>query len=136
MPGLGTGYRDVAEELTALVLHTRNHFKDHFLSGFEVHSTSSSSATDSTYRRAVECWDELQQLVEPEVSRLQMAWGPAKSSPAVATVIAAMHRSLSTQTAGGEPQNLEARRQLLFFSNSLFNKTLSKPPPITQMKSW
>ena len=25
---------------------------------------------------------------------------------------------------------------MLFFCNSLFNTTLSKPPPITRMKSW
>ena len=79
-------------------------------------------------------------------------------------VLAVLHRSLTTANPGaevgprglkprvskpqagllthtrapcfGQPKNLEAKRQLLFFANSLFNTTMAKPPPVARMKSW
>ena len=51
-------------------------------------------------------------------------------------MLAVLHRSLTTANPGGEPRNEEAKRQLLFFANSLFNTTMSKPPPVARMKSW
>ena len=45
-------------------------------------------------------------------------------------------RAVWQANPGGEPASQEAKRQLLFFANSLFNTTMAKPPPVTRMKSW
>ena len=86
--------------------------------------------------RCVDLWDELQQLVQPDVFEIQKAWPAAMENPQVIGVVSALYRSLWTQSPGCEPKNAEAKRQILFFCNSLFNKTLSKPPRVAQMKSW
>jgi len=51
------------------------------------------------------------------------------------TVLAALSRTLTTSNPGGEPRNEEARRQLIFFCNSLHNRDLRQPPPVTAMRS-
>ena len=48
----------------------------------------------------------------------------------------ALVRAAWQANPGGEPASQEAKRQLLFFANSLFNTTMAKPPPVTRMKSW
>ena len=45
----------------------------------------------------------------------------------------ALRRTLATSTPGGEPQNAEAKRQLLFFCNSLRNRWLPEPRPVRHM---
>ena len=52
------------------------------------------------------------------------------------TPLLALHRSLTSTNPGSEPKNAEARRQLLFFCNSLHNAQLRQPQPISQMRSW
>ena len=47
-----------------------------------------------------------------------------------------MVRALTTPNIGGEPENAEAARQLLFFANSLFNPQLRAPPPVSMMRSF
>ena len=45
-------------------------------------------------------------------------------------------QGVSTTNPGGEPRNAEAKRQLLFFANSLHNRRLAPPPPVAQMRTW
>ena len=47
-----------------------------------------------------------------------------------------LHRALTTKNPGGEPDNSEAVRQLVYFANSLHNRRLRQPPPVPRMKSW
>ena len=47
-----------------------------------------------------------------------------------------LHRALTTKNPGGEPDNSEAVRQLVYFANSLHNRRLRQPPPVPWMKSW
>ena len=51
-------------------------------------------------------------------------------------VLLSLHRALTTTNPGGEPDNGEAVRQLVFFANSLHNRRLCQPPPVPLMKSW
>ena len=51
-------------------------------------------------------------------------------------VLFSLHRALTTTNPGGEPDNGEAVRQLVFFANSLHNRRLCQPPPVPLMKSW
>ena len=51
-------------------------------------------------------------------------------------VLGALQRTLTTDVPGSEPRSEEACRQLLFFANSLHNRRLAPPPPVTQMKSF
>ena len=41
--------------------------------------------------------------------------------------------ALTAVNPGGAPRNDEARRQLIFFCNSLHHRSLAKPPPVTAM---
>ena len=50
-------------------------------------------------------------------------------------VLASLFRSLRTGNPSGEPQNEEARRQLIFFCNSLHNRHLARPPSVCEMRS-
>ena len=85
-------------------------------------------------------WRRLQDLVKPETllesPRAATLALHALHDAAAELVLAVLHRSLTTANPGGEPRNEEAKRQLLFFANSLFNTTMSKPPPVARMKSW
>ena len=84
--------------------------------------------------------DPHQDLVKPETllesPRAATLALHALHDAAAELVLAVLHRSLTTANPGGEPRNEEAKRQLLFFANSLFNTTMSKPPPVARMKSW
>ena len=51
-------------------------------------------------------------------------------------MLLSLHRALTTTNPGGEPDNGEAVRQLVFFANSLHNRRLRQPPPVPLMKSW
>ena len=51
-------------------------------------------------------------------------------------MLLSLHRALTTTNPGGEPDNGEAVRQLVFFANSLHNRRLCQPPPVPLMKSW
>lgn len=57
-------------------------------------------------------------------------------SSATGLVLGALHRALNTDAPGSEPRSEEAKRQLLFFANSLHNRRLAPPPPVHQMKTW
>ena len=84
--------------------------------------------------------DPHQDLVKPETllesPRAATLALHALHDAAAELVLAVLLRSLTTANPGGEPRNEEAKRQLLFFANSLFNTTMSKPPPVARMKSW
>ena len=51
-------------------------------------------------------------------------------------VLSELYKAFSTTNPGGEPRNAEAKRQLLFFANSLHNRRLAPPPPVAQMRTW
>ena len=48
---------------------------------------------------------------------------------AMNTVLESLLDALTSPNPGGEPRNFEARRQLLFFCNSLHNHLMTTPPP-------
>ena len=50
------------------------------------------------------------------------------------TVLHALRRCLATANPGSEPRSQEARRQLIFFCNSLHNTQLRQPCPLSQMR--
>ena len=52
------------------------------------------------------------------------------------TALAALSRTLTTTNPGGAPRNEEARRQLIFFCNSLHNSRLMQPPSVRTMRSF
>ena len=56
-------------------------------------------------------------------------------APATRVVLSSLLRACSTKNPSGEPINAEARRQLVFFCNSLHNRRLGRPPPVVEMKS-
>merc|ERR1712185_373917 len=57
------------------------------------------------------------------------------NKPSTRSALAALVRTLATANPGGEPVNEEAKRQLLFFTNSLYNSRLATPPSILTMRS-
>ena len=93
---------------------------------------------DGITRECADMWRKLQDLVKPETLLENAASSALKNlhHPTAAAVLGALGRSMTTSNPGGEPANGEAKRQLLFFSNSLFNTTMTKPPPVSRMKSW
>ena len=93
---------------------------------------------DGVTRECADMWRKLQDLVKPETLLESAASSALKNlhHPTAAAVLGALGRSMTTSNPGGEPQNLEAKRQILFFANSLFNTTMVKPPPVSRMKSW
>ena len=50
-------------------------------------------------------------------------------------VMLALHRSCTSTNPGAEPENVEAKRQLIFFCNSLHNSRLLQPPCVKMMRS-
>ena len=93
---------------------------------------------DGVTRECADMWRRLQDLVKPETLLESAASSALRNlhDEAAEAVLGALGRSMTTSNPGGEPQNLEAKRQILFFANSLFNTTMVKPPPVSRMKSW
>jgi hypothetical protein len=87
----------------------------------------------------VEVYSELRRLVRldlfSDAQTVVNALHALKEDDAV-TTLEALVRCLTTPNPGGEPVNDEAKRQLIFFSNSLHNARMSQPPPIEKMKSF
>ncbi|KOO28461.1 glucan synthase like 7, partial [Chrysochromulina tobinii] len=87
----------------------------------------------------VEVYSELRRLVRldlfSDAQTVVNALNALKEDDAV-TTLEALVRCLTTPNPGGEPVNDEAKRQLIFFSNSLHNARMSQPPPIEKMKSF
>ena len=88
-------------------------------------------------------WYEVRAYIDPEAlvnehkfkQPLEVSLDNLRS-PAMDNVLKSIDRALCTVNPGSEPINAEAKRQLLFFGNSLFNTTMEKPPPVSRMKSW
>jgi len=51
-------------------------------------------------------------------------------------IVESLLNSMNNSNPGGEPRNLEARRQLMFFTNSLSFAALKTPTPLENMRSW
>ena len=51
-------------------------------------------------------------------------------------IVESLLNSMSNSNPGGEPRNLEARRQLMFFTNSLSFAALKTPTPLENMRAW
>ena len=89
-------------------------------------------------QRVVELYRNLRSLVRIEELQGAAARRRLRHSlctPEVEMAVGAMLASLTTTNPGGEPRNEEARRQLIFFCNSLHNRDLRQPPPVTAMRS-
>ena len=89
-------------------------------------------------QRVVELYRTLRGLVR--IEELQGAAARRRlrdtlCTPGVEMAVGAMLASLTTTNPGGAPRNEEARRQLIFFCNSLHNRDLRRPPPVTAMRS-
>jgi len=91
---------------------------------------------DGITHECADMWRRLQDLVKPETLLEDAASMALKNlhADAAEAVLGALARTMTTSNPGSEPQNLEAKRQILFFANSLFNTTMVKPPPVSQMK--
>eukprot|EP00223_Ostreococcus_mediterraneus_P002544 CAMPEP_0179618196 /NCGR_PEP_ID=MMETSP0930-20121108/7556_1 /TAXON_ID=548131 ORGANISM="Ostreococcus mediterraneus, Strain clade-D-RCC1621" /NCGR_SAMPLE_ID=MMETSP0930 /ASSEMBLY_ACC=CAM_ASM_000580 /LENGTH=329 /DNA_ID=CAMNT_0021487137 /DNA_START=116 /DNA_END=1101 /DNA_ORIENTATION=- len=50
-------------------------------------------------------------------------------------IVESLLNSMNNSNPGGEPRNLEARRQLMFFTNSLSFAALKTPTPLENMRS-
>ena len=148
--GLG---RDVDEELERdaedlldalpLLMNVMQNVGDVF-SGEEIamnmqEDIAKSSAAHDTVDDEVETYGKLRRLVrldkfsEPDqfvhvLSRL--------ADENTCTILHALVGSLATPNPGGQPENAEAQRQLIYFCNSLHNRRLAPPPPLAKMKSF
>ena len=69
-----------------------------------------------------------------DAKRLQSMVGQLRQE-SVRVVTASLFGAFTTLNPGGEPKNAEARRQLLFFANSLHSTRLEPPPPVRAMKT-
>ena len=56
-------------------------------------------------------------------------------APATEVVVSSLLRSFTTTNPSSEPVNEEARRQMVFFCNSMHNRRLERPPTIVEMRS-
>ena len=56
-------------------------------------------------------------------------------TPAAEVVVSSLLRACTTANPSGEPINAEAKRQIVFFCNSLHNRRLERPPTIVEMRS-
>ena len=56
-------------------------------------------------------------------------------TPACGEVLRALQRSLNTDNPGGQPRTAEAKRQLLFFCNSLRNRWMPASATVRRMRS-
>ena len=56
-------------------------------------------------------------------------------SSAMHAVVSSLLRTCTSANPSGEPDNAEAKRQIIFFCNSLQNRRLRQPPPVIEMKS-
>ena len=87
----------------------------------------------------VEAYSQLRKLVRLdqfcEHTHFTHALSKLAHSNAI-TVLDALVRSLATPNPGGEPVNEEAQRQLIYLCNSMHNRRLVKPPPLSKMKSF
>ena len=70
---------------------------------------------------------------DDKIDKLAMSLRSLVANP---RVMLALHRSCTSTNPGAEPENVEAKRQLVFFCNSLHNRRLRRPPTLPHMKSW
>lgn len=56
--------------------------------------------------------------------------------PACQQVLHVLNHALANSNAGAQPVNSEAQRQLLFFCNSLRNRSMPRPISVREMRSW
>ena len=95
--------------------------------------------SDGTAQRVVELYRRLRRLVrieelQGEAARRRLRG--ALCAPGVELAVGALLSSLTTTNPGGAPRNEEARRQLIFFCNSLHNSRLMQPPSVRTMHSF
>ena len=120
----------IAKELARLVDDVKGLFTDTQGLGMSVDVSPS-------MRRAGEAWRALQRLVRVEmIERKPLAALDALTKDEMGAVLSELYKAFSTTNPGGEPANAEAKRQLLFFANSLHNRRLAPPPPVAQMRTW
>ena len=97
-----------------------------------------SVAISSEAQRVVEEYRKLRRLVRIELLAEESTARKLRqklAQPATGTVLAALLSAVTAPNPGGEPRSKEARRQLMFFCNSLHNRALHKPPPVARMRS-
>ncbi len=81
---------------------------------------------------------ELNDVLNPSALRnsQNVNWVALRVSADTGAALSALKCAFATTNPGGEPANAEAKRQLLFFANSLHNRRLAPPPPVAQMRTW
>ena len=121
----------VSQQLTHVLEKTKALFVGHGSGSSEITISSSTQATVELYRR-------LRRLVRIDLLADASVRARALENlaePAMGIVLASLLGALTSASPGAEPRNREAQRQLMFFCNSLHNRALTKPPPVTEMRS-
>lgn len=129
---------EIAEGIAAQLVRLMTCVKGLYVDGVDQHTLA--IPLDDVTRGCADSWRRLQDLLKPE-TLIESSGGATTAlhelhDAAAERVLAVLHRSLTAANPGCEPKNPEAKRQLLFFANSLFNTTMAKPPPVARMKSW
>ena len=132
--GASSALDTLSSEISSQARHILRRTKQIFLEAFDVRSIA--IVTSEVYLACVHAWERLEQLLTADDEQVRVNWPLAVASQSTHAVVEALHRCFFSLNPGGEPTNMEARRQLLFFCNSLFNRRLSKPPPVACMKAW
>ena len=126
---------------TAALATAASHLKEltaTSVKGLFVEHGSVSVSMSAAAQRAAEAWRRLQLLVRAEMLLTVNPIGAlhALTTLEVGHVLATLNRAFTCPNPGSEPRSEEAKRQLLFFANSLHNRRLVRPPPVHQMKTW
>ena len=97
------------------------------------------STSHDVVEEEVEAYAQLRKLVRLDTFGTPSAFAHAMQRLAQEgslTVLAVLVRTLATPNPGSEPNNDEAKRQLIYLCNSLHNRRLLPPPPLTRAKSF
>lgn len=99
--------------------------------------TTLQSDHDSSSKTALSAYKQLRSLFSVRVLRDDVKWQKFLAtlrSPACVEVMHALQRIFATTTPGSEPENNEAKRQLFFFINSMYNHWMPAPVSVRKMK--
>lgn len=124
----------LAEALHEVLLAVRTIFS------FSMESSARwSSVNNQRKYRVSQLYVQLLELVRIDALRDMEHMRVVSASATLATnrkIVESLLNSMNNINPGGEPRNLEARRQLMFFTNSLNFTTLKAPTKLHNMRAW
>lgn len=134
-----TSYSTQVETQVTLVLENVKSVLSERSIDREITALPASDGDESkSLRGSLTAYKEMRGLISVEPFRDLELWrGIVKTlqSRACIQVLQTMHRSFQTMNPGSDPQNGEAKRQLFFFVNSLYNRWMPKPTSVRCMKT-